>query len=109
MSESFLAVYQRLSAKYPDVLTLDDLAEILRRTSGRAIYLSFHRGDLPVTLRREGARLHALLVDAARYVATGEPQQQIHAPRPQKSKKPRAKTGRLQKAEEIARRGGGAN
>lgn len=104
MSESFAAVYQKLSAKYPDILTLEELAEILRKPSANSIYILFHRDELPVTLREIGGQYRCLLVDAARFAATGEPQPQILPRRTKIAKTPGKKMGRRTNAERQALR-----
>lgn len=104
MSESFSAVYKRLSLEYPDILTLDELAKILRKPSANAIYILFHRGELPVRLRELGGQYRCLLVDAALFAATGEPQEQILPRRTKIAKTPGKKMGRRTNAERKALR-----
>jgi hypothetical protein len=105
MSETYSEIYQRLSRKYPDVLTLDQLAELLLLPSLNALRISFQKRTLPVTIRLVASRQRAFLSDVAKYFATGEKQEQILPVRQKTPAKTKTnKCGRPSKSEQIARR-----
>lgn len=103
MSDRYQLIYARLSATYPEILTLEQLAEVLQIVSVEALRTAFNRGNLPVTLRSVGGRQRAFLTDVVTFLATGEPQPQI-LPIRQKIAKSAKKRGRPTNAERIARR-----
>ena len=107
MSETYYEIYHRLSLKYPEVLTLEQLAELLLLPSLNALRISFKKRTLPVTIRMVASRQRAFLSDVARFLATGEKQEQILPVREKKPAKTRNNGGRLPKAVEIARRNSG--
>lgn len=104
MSETFTQIYQRLSAKYPDILTLEQLAELLTLPSVNALRISFKRRTLPVTLRLVASRQRAFLKDVCLFFETGELQEQILPVRQKIPSRPKSKGGRPSKAEQIERR-----
>lgn len=103
MSEQYKLIYLRLSATYPDILNLDQLAEVLQFSSVEALRVAYKRGKLPVTLRSVGGRQRAFLSDVVTFIETKEPQPQI-LPIRQTEVKPGKKRGRPTNAERIAQR-----
>lgn len=87
--------------KYPPVLTVGEVAEILRENS-QTTRDRIRRGTFPVRVIKEpGSRFQVMLVDLIEYITTGK--RQIPLPRELREKSGYKKRGRPTKAEQIAK------
>lgn len=103
MSESIelYAVIKDYFEKYPPVLKIEQVSEILRENS-QTTRDRIRRGTFPVKVIKEpGSRFQVMLVDLIEYITTGK--RQIPLPRELREKSGYRKRGRPTKAEQIAK------
>lgn len=87
--------------KYPPVLSVGEVAEILRENS-QTTRDRIRRGTFPVRVIKEvGSRHQVLLIDLVAYLTTGK--RQVPLPRELREKAGGKRRGRPTKAEQIAK------
>lgn len=87
--------------KYPPVLSVGEVAEILRENS-QTTRDRIRRGTFPIRIIKEpGSRIQVMLVDVVEYITTGR--RQVALPKELREKAGGKRRGRPTKAEQIAK------
>lgn len=105
MSESIelYAVIKDYFEKYPPVLKIEQVSEILRENS-QTTRDRIRRGTFPVKVIKEpGSRFQVMLIDLVAFLTTGK--RQVPLPRELREKAGGKRRGRPTKAEQLAKMG----